>query len=298
MMKKILIILLGIALTTELVAQQLPQITNYMLNEYAINPAVAGTKDNINLVSVNRYQWEEIKDGPRTYTLSFHSPLKNNRSGVGAYLYTDIVGPSRRIGLQGSYAYHLQLTEDLNLSLALSAGLLQYSIDGHKLHLIESNDPVLENALGSKILFDTKFGAYLFSDRYYVGVSLPQIAHNRLKVYEGMAEAESFLSTHYFVNAGYMLPIGEDFELQPTVLLKYVDPVPLKIDVNAKIIYQNKLWFGGGWRSNDAINILLGYNWNDAIQFGYSHDYTTSDLSSYVGSTHEIMLGIKINRKD
>jgi len=279
-------------------AQQLPQLSQYMFNAYSINPAIAGTNHKVEINSINRYQWEGITDAPRTYTLSFQSPMKNNRSGIGMYLYTDIVGPTRRIGIQGSYGHQFKLGENLNLSMALSGGIMQFAIDGHKIDLAENDDVAIQNALGSKILFDGKFGMYLYSDNYYFGVSLPQIAHNKLRIYEEITESQSFLANHFYVNAGYAFDITNDIRIEPSALVKFVNPVPVKTDVNLKLEFQRKVWLAGGWRSNDAVNVMFGYNWNDNLVFGYSHDFTTSDLSQYSGSTHEILMGIKLNRKN
>ncbi|MFT4662164.1 MAG: type IX secretion system PorP/SprF family membrane protein [Patiriisocius sp.] len=277
--------------------QQLPQLTQYLFNAYSINPAVAGTGDDISINSINRYQWEGIVDAPRTYTLSVQAPLKNDRSGIGTYLYTDIAGPTRRIGLQGSYSYILPLKDNLKLSLALSAGMMQFAIDGHKIDLAEDNDVAIQNSLGSRVLFDAKFGMYLYSDKFYFGLSLPQLAQNRLSVYEGITESQSFLSNHFYANIGYKFDVNDDISLEPSSLVKYVSPAPVKIDVNLKFEYQKKLWIAGGWRSSDAVNFMFGYNWNDNLVFGYGHDFTNTDLSEYSGSTHEILLGIKVSRK-
>jgi len=283
---------------TNVIAQQLPQLSQYMFNAYAINPAVAGTNNTIEISSINRYQWESIVDAPRTYTLSFQTPMKNNRSGIGAYLYTDIVGPTRRIGIQGSYSHQFKISESLDLSMALSAGVMQFAIDGHKIELAEPDDLALQNAVGSKTLFDGKFGLLLYADNYFFGVSLPQIAHNKLQIYEDLTESQSFLANHFYVNAGYSYDINDNLRIEPSVLVKYVKPVPVKVDANLKLEYQKKVWAAGGWRSNDAINFMFGYNWNENLVFGYSHDFTTSDLSQFSGSTHEILLGIKLKRKN
>ena len=39
-------------------------------------------------------------------------PTKNIKNGVGAFLYTDHVGPTIRTGFQASYAYHLKINDN------------------------------------------------------------------------------------------------------------------------------------------------------------------------------------------
>ena len=110
-------------------AQQLPQYTQYMLNDLAINPAIAGKDNFTDVRSNNRYQWVGMTDAPRTYMLTLHSPLKNKHMGLGTHIYTDIVGPTRRIGLSLAYAYRIKIAEKTRLSFALSAGIQQWGID-------------------------------------------------------------------------------------------------------------------------------------------------------------------------
>src|SRR3954467_14060469 len=84
-------------------AQQLPQYSQYMLNEMAINPAVAGRDDFAEVRSNNRQQWLGITDAPRTYMLTLQGPIKDKNMGLGMNIYTDIVGPTRRTGISFSY---------------------------------------------------------------------------------------------------------------------------------------------------------------------------------------------------
>lgn len=90
-MKKILIsTLLVFFAVVVLKAQQLPQYSQYILNRYVINPASAGSENYFVGQSNFRSQWEGIQDAPRTYILSVNGPLKNQKMGIGGYLFSDI----------------------------------------------------------------------------------------------------------------------------------------------------------------------------------------------------------------
>ena len=110
-------------------AQQLPQLSQYNSNDYLYDPAVAGSRPWFEIRSTHRNQWVGIQDAPRTFMLSTTTPIGTNM-GVGGYIFTDNVGPSRRTGMQLSYAYHLRITEDIKLGMGLSFGMLQFLIDG------------------------------------------------------------------------------------------------------------------------------------------------------------------------
>lgn len=278
-------------------SQQLPQYTQYMLNEMAINPAVAGKDDFADVRSNNRYQWIGITDAPRTYMLTLHGPIKAKNMGIGMNLYTDIVGPTRRTGLNFSYAYHLKLKEDMFLSMGLSAGVLQWGIDGSKLVLRDSGDENLLSTYQTTYVPDFGAGIYFHKkDRFYVGLSLPQLYQAPIKLYDG-AGKNSRIINHFNLNAAYKFDLGDDFKIEPSFLVKYAIPAPPKMDIGARVIYQEQIWLGGAYRHNDAFTALVGYFYKNYLMIGYSYDFTTTNIKKYSTGTHEIMLGIRFSKK-
>ncbi|GAB4250734.1 MAG: hypothetical protein Kow0079_04260 [Vicingaceae bacterium] len=243
--------------------------------------------------SGHRYQWEGITDAPRTYTLSVMGPTRNQKMGYGGYLFTDIVGPTRRTGLYGTYAYHLKLNSDLKLSLGLNFGLLQFMIDASKITLREEGDAILTNGVQSVILPDAGFGFYLYHNKFFFGGSLPQLFKNRVKFFKEGLNPEGTLAWHYFVNGGYNFEVNDDFTLTPMVILKYVDPAPLQLDGSLKITYRDKIWLAGSYRTLDAIAVSIGYNLAENFTFGYAYDFTTTNLKNYTTGTHELMVGVR-----
>ena len=278
-------------------AQQLPQYTQYMLNEMAINPAVAGKEDYADVRSNNRYQWSGITDAPRTYMLTCHGPLNMKNMGLGMHLYTDIVGPTRRTGLNFAYADHLKVKEDMYVSMGLSAGILQWGIDGSKLILREEGDANLLTSYRTTIVPDFGTGAYFYKkNRFYFGISAPQIYQAPIKLYTNSPD-NSKIVTHLNVNGAYKFDIGEDFKIEPSFLLKWASPAPIKIDGGLRVIYQEQVWLGGAYRHNDAFTAMVGYMYKDYLMFGYSYDFTTTNIRNYSTGTHEVMLGIRFSRK-
>lgn len=278
-------------------SQQLPQYTQYMLNEMAINPAVSGKDDYADVRSNNRYQWVGVTDAPRTYMLTLHGPIKAKNMGIGMNLYTDIVGPTRRTGLNFSYAYHMKVKDDMFLSMGLSAGVLQWGIDGSKLILRDDGDQNLLSTYQTTYVPDFGAGLYFHKkDRFYFGLSLPQIYQAPIKLYEG-AGKNSKIVNHFNLNGAYKFDLGDDFKIEPSFLVKYEIPTPPKIDVGMRVIYQEQIWLGGAYRHNDAFTALIGYFYKNYLMIGYSFDFTTTNIKKYSTGTHEIMLGIRFSRK-
>jgi type IX secretion system PorP/SprF family membrane protein len=277
-------------------AQQLPQLTQYQFNDYVFNPAVAGSRPFFELRSGHRYQWVGIQDSPRTFTLSGTTPLGKNM-GLGGYLFTDNVGPTRRTGIQFSYAYHLRITDDLKLSLALSGGVLQFLIDGSKIQFNDPGDPAMDDQLRGELKPDAKFGFMLYHPRYWFGAAAPQILQNKVYFVDDADQTLSVMEDHYYVTGGYRFLLGTDWKLEPSFLVKYVSPVPAKIDITATVRYRDAFWLGASYRTNDAYCAMLGYWHKESFQFGYSYDIITSNLRNYSTGTHELMLAVTLGRK-
>ena len=295
-MKKIIVFIFGILLLADLKAQQLPQYTQYMLNEFAINPAVAGKEEFADVRSNNRYQWIGITDAPRTYILTVHGPLKVKNMGLGMHLFTDIVGPTRRVGLNFSYAYHIKLNKETKMSLGLSAGVLQWGIDGHKLQLHDAGDDNLLIQYQTVYVPDFGAGIQVHNKKFYFGIAVPQLYQSKINLYPG-ADGSSKIVTHFNVNAAYKFDIGENFKIEPSFLVKYATPAPFKLDVGARVIYKEQVWLGGAYRHNDAYTALLGFMYKNYLMIGYSYDFPTTNIRKYSSGTHEIMLGLRFSRK-
>jgi type IX secretion system PorP/SprF family membrane protein len=292
-MKKITTFLIFMYVAINAMAQQVPLYTQYMLNEYIINPAAGGKDDFFEAKSNNRYQWKGITDAPRTYILSLNGPMRSKKVGLGGYLFTDITGPTRRTGIYGSYAYHLKINDKIKLGLGLSAGILQFSVDGSKIKLHDAADDALSGNLRSVILPDFGFGLYLYAKQFSIGFSAPQLVQNKLELYESTSNIASKLEDHYFVSGAYRFITSNKFVFEPYVLVKVLKPVPTQIDLGIKATYNDMLWIGGAFRSKDAYSAMLGVCMKKHLTFAYAHDFTFSNLKNYSSGTHEILVGLK-----
>lgn len=276
--------------------QQLPQYTQYMFNQYAYNPAYAGSNNYWEGTSTNRYQWLGITDAPRTFTLSAHGPLKNEKIGLGGYVYTDIVGPTRRIGFQTSFSYHVRLTENMKLGFGLSAGFNEWLLDADKITTYHPNDFYFSNGLLKSFDPDASFGLWLYHPDWYFGASIGQMFHNKLSFLETQTSSESYMEDHFYFTGGYKFRLGDDWAIEPTVLLKMGLPAPVKFDANIRGMYKETVWLGFGWRSNDAFTSMIGYKYKDMLTIGYAFDLTITKLKNFNSGTHEIMLGVKFGK--
>lgn len=321
-MKKLLIGLSLVVGSLALKAQQTPQYTQYMVNPYLYNPALAGSEDYIDIKAGYRAQWVGLENAPRTTYLSAHSPIKEHTMrhkkedhdafpGVGGYVMQDQTGPISNLRMNGTFSYNLPITkgggfgmhhrDGIRMTLGMSFGVNQYQVDGSMLDLEDVNDPSVVGATMTKINPDASVGAWLyFGQKYYVGASANQILNSKVE-FDGLdnGEVNGRLSPHYNLVAGSKIDIGYDLYLLPSVMVKTVKGAPLSWDLNGRIDYQDTYYGGISYRHEDAIALLAGLvlGKQKNYELAYSYDVTISNIAQYSNGSHEITVGYRIMPK-
>lgn len=279
-------------------AQQAPSYTQYMFNDYLINPAVAGTFNYFQFRANSRIQWIGITDSPRTMSIAGYGPFEKRDMGYGGYVYNDVTGPESRLSLGGSYAYNIAINDALRISGGISFGIMQYKLDGTIMHFDdEIYDPVMSDGVESRIIPDASVGLYLWETRFYVGVSAHQLLGNKYNTHEEIDSVQgiSRLTQHVYLSGGYNIILNRDFMVLPSALIKYTSPGQIQAEINAKVTYQRMVWGGISYRTGDAIAVLAGYNYEDKFYIGLAYDITVSDLRRYSSGTIEVMIGYRFN---
>jgi type IX secretion system PorP/SprF family membrane protein len=294
-MKNIVKVVLLSLLSVQAFAQQMPFTSQYMFNDYILNPAVGGSLDYIPISSSIRSQWSGLDGAPKTQTISAHTKL-GNRVGIGGFLFNDVTGPVSEKGVQLSYAYHLPMPNDANLSFGLGAMLFLHSLDVDKLTFEEGVDQATQNMDNSSFSPDANFGILYYTEKYKVGISIPQLFQN--KVYENDQSGNlNSLVRHYFLHGEYVFKINDNFDLIPSSLIKYVTGAPIQFDINTRALYKQKYWVGFSYRDRESVVALIGLEYN-SFRLGYSFDITLTDISQYSSGTHEIYLAYILGKKD
>lgn len=315
----------------QLAAQQAPHYTQYMLNQFIINPALAGIENYTDVKISHRHQWVGLQDAPVTTYLTIHGPIgkaddritatsyempgENPRGenywqqytaakphhGIGLKIINDRTGPLSRIGAYAAYAYHIGISAQTSLSAGFEAGVRKLSLNRSKLDFGSANpiDPAVY-ASGDINSVKPDFGAgiYLYSPDYFIGLSAQQVIPQNVYFSDLQVKAtQNKLVPHIFATAGYRFQLNDDFSALPSVMLKMVSPVPAQIDINCKVQYRDLVWAGVSVRPQDGFAGLLGVNVSNTFNVGYSYDYTTSALNTISKGTHEIMVGFLLGNR-
>ncbi len=291
-----LILAISIGFANTVIAQQEPLYTQYMFNTLSVNPAYTGTTNALNMLALSRIQWVGINGAPRTYTFSMHTPLNAKKAGVGLSIVSDEVGPVRNFYFNASYAYRFKVSENTTLSLGLKAGFYNNTVGLSGLNLTQGNDPSFQQNQTKKFQPNLGFGAYYYSEKWYVGLAIPKLIQSDLGKQSASTNSLSELKRHYFLIAGYVFHLNSDLAFKPSFVEKVVEGAPLSTDITAQFFYKERFWFGTSYRFGDAIAFLFEMRMNDQLMLGYSYDITLSKLSGFSKGSHEILLSIDFDK--
>tara|TARA_R110002050_G_scaffold243212_4_gene379721 strand:+ start:2291 stop:3211 length:921 start_codon:yes stop_codon:yes gene_type:complete len=270
------------------IAQQLPQFTQYMYNTISINPAYAGSREALSIVGLHRSQWVGFKGGPITQTLSIHTPLRNDRVGLGLSFIEDDLGPENFTYLYGDFSYSIPTGIDGKLAFGLKAGFTQYSLD-QDFRTSESFDPSIYG-IEDRWTPNLGLGVYWSTNRFYAGLSTPRVLNTDKNKDEGF-EALDRLS--YYFTTGYVFDISKSIKLKPAALIKATNGAPVSYDLTANFLFNEKFWLGGSYRINEqtaAIGGIVDFQVSRQLRVGYAYEKPISDIASYTTGSHEILL--------
>lgn len=302
------------------ICQQVPLYSQYILNEFIINPSVAGIDGMTSINISGRKQWVGLKYAPETYFASvstriLKSPFNissskinkgsKGRVGLGATFISDKNGAINRTHLQLTYAYHIFIQSN-QLSFGLSAIGTQFKID-RELAELDASDP-LSGILGkSAYFFDANFGVNYSTPKANIGISFNQLIQSRLRFGEIKADYDSLGLDHirYLTLSGYyrFKMNSKYWEFEPSTLIntniisenvynKGYKPT-FDATLTGRFIYKREYWAGLSVRTTGDVVLLLGLKVN-MLYFGYSFDYGFSRVTLQTKGSHEVVLAVKL----
>ncbi|MGV6832292.1 MAG: PorP/SprF family type IX secretion system membrane protein [bacterium] len=276
------------------IAQQLPQFTQYMYNTISINPAYAGSRETFSLVGLHRSQWVGIEGGPTTQTVSVHSPMRNDNVGLGFSLIVDKLGYENFAYAYADFSYTIQVGYETELALGVKGGFTHYYLDAELL-----NDPsVIQdqyfNDVSNRWSPNVGLGAFLHSDRWYLGLSAPRILNTDYNNgRNGTIDYVSLERVSYYLTGGYVWDLSVSTKFKPAFMVKATNGAPISYDLTANFLFNEKFWLGAAYRLNESAGALGAIaDWQVSRQWriGYAYEHPISDIRPYSQGTHEILL--------
>jgi type IX secretion system PorP/SprF family membrane protein len=293
------------------IAQQQPLYSQYMMNEFLINPATAGYDGYTSFSLTAREQWRGIENAPATHSISWQTrilkrsymikshtpdkrtfvPARSGRVGLGASVYNDRNGMIERTGMQLTYAYHIFI-QNTQISLGLTGSAYQFRFSGvFSPH--DSVDQVLFGLRRAVFVPDAGFGAFVLNQYYYAGFSVDQLMESFIKIDNTKKLQNYRLRRIYYLTGGLrFIQANPDYEFEPSFLVKTSEIMRPQVDLSAKLYYKNDYWLGLSLRSDKTIILLGGIRYRK-LWAGYAFDYNFTNLTRYTYGSHELMLALK-----
>jgi type IX secretion system PorP/SprF family membrane protein len=290
-MNRTLQCILLIAMPLNLSAQMFPLSDHYIYNTLDINPAFAGCHDALSATVQYRDQWVGFQDAPKKQVFSVHAPLNNDRIGLGLLVDRNTAGIYKETSFIGNYAFRRELYNG-KLALGLGFGVTAYNIAWDKLLATDADDASLLNNPTSAVLPDFSLGAYYYTQRYFIGFSLPMfLSHVQDENTGSFKIKNDFFNYNYLFTGGYEISISPMVKIFPSVLINYHPDYPIQIDCSAQLIFKDRIWIGMAYRSSKMLVGLLQCQLNDQLRIAYSYDFDFGSMRGYTSGSHEILMG-------
>ena len=275
-------------------AQQLPQFTQYMYNTISINPAYAGSRETLSLVGLHRSQWVGIEGGPTTQTFSVHSPLRNEKVGLGLSFINDQLGYENFAYIYADFSYTIPVGYETKLAFGLKGGLTHYNLDQELL-----TDPsVIEDLYFSNVAdrWSPNIGAgvFLHNQKWYIGLSAPRILNTDWnKSRNGEIDYVSAERVSYYLTGGYVFDLSATTKFKPAFMIKATNGAPVSYDLTGNFLFNEKFWLGAAYRFNEsagAFGAIADFQISRELRIGYAYEHPISDIRPYSDGTHEVLL--------
>ncbi|RAW03338.1 PorP/SprF family type IX secretion system membrane protein [Pseudochryseolinea flava] len=294
MLKKTFYTLLLTLIGAGAFAQQDPLFTQYMFNNLYMTPAYAGVDGVTRFTAIHRSQWtgyqSTLGDGgaPTTQMVTFNTPIYKLRSGFGAYVINDRLGPQNNLEAQAMYAYHLGIKET-KLSVAVKVGIFSQRINGNVYRYIDEDDPEIVNTRQQQTRPDLGFGIFYRAEKYYAGVGFNHILPNTLEFGEDPSRAP--LSNHVNFVGGYFYEVSFDLRVQFSAAVRS-DLNKSQIDFAGIGYLKDTMWGGLAFRGGEAASLLLGYSLlkDKSLKLGTAVDFVLFDREAKDNLSMEFMI--------
>lgn len=272
-------------------AQQDSQFTQYMYNTISINPAYAGSRGAMSIFGLYRTQWVGLDGAPKTAAVSVHTPINESNLGVGLSFISDEIGPTTENAISVDVSYTVPVSEETKLSFGIKGTGNFFKLDNTKLDAVNKSDPSLQSVSSFKPNIGA--GVYLHSNKFYVGLSVPNFIENKNE-FDANNIAVYTEALNYYLIGGYVFDLSPNLKFKPAVLTKVVMGAPLQIDGSANFMLYDKLVLGAAYRWDAAFSAMVGFQITDGLYAGYAYDHETTNLRRYNSGSHEVFLRFEL----
>jgi type IX secretion system PorP/SprF family membrane protein len=206
----------------------------------------------------------------------------------------DKIGPTNENTISADLSYTIRTSETYNLSFGIKGTANLFNLDVSRLNPQNSGDPLLQN-LDNDFSPNVGAGAYLHSDKLYLGVSVPNFFETKRFDDNDIAVYKERMNL-YFIG-GYVFDLTPSLKFKPAFLTKVVEGAPLQLDVSGNFLINEKFVLGAAWRWDAAVSAMAGFQITDGLFIGYGYDLETTRLANFNSGSHEVFLRFELFNK-
>jgi type IX secretion system PorP/SprF family membrane protein len=286
------VIFLVLLSTGKLWCQQDPKFTLFNYNYTFINPAAAGSKEQLSVWLLHRQQWLGYKGSPQTNTFCLDMPLVRLRSSVALNLLQENIGISNTLfgGLSYAIIAHTGVYSRLSFGVQIGINQMRTSFSNGNTDPTNTNlniDEALNYGQNiTRYALHVGSGFYYYDRKFKIGLSVPTLNH-----YNYFGTGSGAKQSHFFIISGINLSINNKIFYNPRLLVKVTKNAPLQFDLYNQFILSEKLATGFTIRSGEAIALVLCYSIHKQFNIAYAYDLVVlNKLRKYQLGSHELSL--------
>lgn len=276
--------------------------SQYFINPYVYNPALAGVEGHPAFFLMVRQQWLGVEGAPMVSHANWHMPLRGG-IGVGTIFYNDRIGPLERNGFKFSLSYLLNLDRMHFFRFGMSLGAVVRSVDFEELiepgYLFEEQRNFLAPYVDNSTALQGDVGLMYHFDRFNVGISLPELISSA-PLYTNTFATPSFSPWNNIIFKAYYRHsfFNDRLAIDPNILYKYSALGNSQYEATMLLHIFHWIWTGISYRQDAGYIGLAGAKFTPHIAFGYAYGISNSHWAIYSpGGTHEVYLGIHLGRR-
>lgn len=294
-MKKILLLLSGLAFLQLTYAQDEAIFGHYNITPILVNPSAAGFNETHDLQINARAQWSGFADAPKTYAAQYNGPLGDNFA-IGVGVLSESAAQMQRLRAHLNYAFRFQVSETVKLSAGFQTEYQEITLNNEVSNnpIIDLSDETVMRFLNGEGSFDAALSFFSsFNENTKVGLTFTDLVSVSTSTSD-----ESILKHYMFFASHRFVTDDNNFSFEPSLLIRNVRDVPSQVDINFKAGFlQEQLVTGLSYRSLGSLGLLLGTKLSN-FQLFYSYDLFFQNFQQYNDGSHEVSLLISLERKN
>ena len=294
--------------TEGVIAQQEGNMTLYMFNTWAVNPAAAGYRDLPTVTLHHRSQWLGFKGAPTFQSINVSTPaFHSRRLGISMGLTNRRAGYFQAQTGTLALSYSLIKTGNFGIKMGLQGSMrrLTSRFDLADDILILQADRSIPPRNSTRYFGNIGFGTLVTLGDAYFGFSVPFYLQNVIGInpYTPVSAAES---PHFYCMGGLSFQLSEGMVLKPNIMIKYVKNAPWNIESNLNILIQDKVTIGASYRAGrtnlvglgESVSMTTFLQINERVALGGAYDWILSEIGQFSYGSFEMLMRYDLKKKE